>query len=274
MKLIINADDFGLTESVNQAIIDVFQAGNLTSTTLMVNMPGATHAIELAKQNPLLAVGLHFNITEGRPLSSASSIVDSHGKFYSRSVLTKLILQGKVHKQDIEQELQAQINKFRSFDLPLSHVDSHQHIHMLPFVCKSIVPTLMQKKITVRVVDPVYDLSLLTKRPLKWIKQYLNQRFAKKFKRIFSGKVNDKLISIHDLKGGVITTSTYRDLLSSCQGVVELMVHPYILGDDLLELYKEQPTKMAFLKKCELEHQILTQEKIFTIYKVIHYGNI
>ena len=68
-KLIINADDFGLTRSISEKIIDTFKVGNLSSTSLMVNTPGSEYAIDLAKNHPELGLGLHFNLTEGKALS-------------------------------------------------------------------------------------------------------------------------------------------------------------------------------------------------------------
>ena len=74
-KLIVNADDFGLCSSVNKAIIDCHLAGNINSTTLMVNMPGSIEAVELAKQHPKLGIGLHFSPRK-------SSISRQEGEFY------------------------------------------------------------------------------------------------------------------------------------------------------------------------------------------------
>lgn len=68
-QLIINADDFGLSPGVNQGIVEAYQAGGISNTTLMVNMPGFTDAVRLASLHPEMGVGLHFNLTYGRPVS-------------------------------------------------------------------------------------------------------------------------------------------------------------------------------------------------------------
>ena len=68
MKLIINADDFGYSNGVNYGIIDAFKNGILTSTTCLTNMPGFNHAIQLAKENPNLGIGIHLTLTCGKPL--------------------------------------------------------------------------------------------------------------------------------------------------------------------------------------------------------------
>ena len=279
-KLIINADDFGLTYSVNRAIIDVFKAGNLTSATLLVNMPGLEDAVELAKINPHLAIGLHFCITEGKPLSNCSSLIDEQGNFYTRCILAKRIIQRQVDGCDIEKELVAQLEKFKSFAIPLSHIDSHQHIHMIPFIYKNMLFTLQSEKLPVRIVDPAHiGLSLITKRPVKFLKQLVRRHFSKKFKRFFNGKINDKLASIHDLENVEVTAETYYQLVNQVEpeDVVELMVHPYILGDDVFKLYDNQiDSKITFLRKCKIEYEQLTQGKIFdeSTYELMTYENI
>ena len=81
-SLIINADDFGFSRGVNLGIIEAFQHGVLTSTTLMVNMQEADHAVELARQNPELGVGIHLTLTAGRPiLGGLHTITDEEGNF-------------------------------------------------------------------------------------------------------------------------------------------------------------------------------------------------
>ena len=88
-NIIVNADDFGLSEIINNAIIDVYKAKNINSTTLMVNMPGTMHAVGLAKLNPTLQVGLHFCITEGPALTGISTLTDKNGTFLSREKLIR-----------------------------------------------------------------------------------------------------------------------------------------------------------------------------------------
>ena len=86
-KLIVNADDFGLTNGVNRAIIEGHARGAITSATLMANMPAFDAAVRLAKDHPSLGVGLHFNIT-GTPVADASRVgspIDDSGEFWGTS---------------------------------------------------------------------------------------------------------------------------------------------------------------------------------------------
>jgi len=124
-KLIINADDFGYSRGINFGIIDAHQLGVLTSTTFMTNMPGADHAAELAKQNPKLGIGVHLVLTCGKPLlDTHKTIVDSQGNFrkvdFYKGAFT-------IDYDEVYQEWKAQIERFLSYGLEPTHLDSHHH---------------------------------------------------------------------------------------------------------------------------------------------------
>ncbi|WP_173918360.1 chitin disaccharide deacetylase [Halobacillus sp. Marseille-Q1614] len=126
-KLIINADDFGYSRGVNFGIIDAYQLGVLTSTTFMANMPGRDHAAELAKDYPGLGVGVHLVLTCGRPLlDSHRTIVDSKGDFRNLSFYKGAFT---VDYDEVYDEWKAQIEKFLSYGLKPTHLDSHHHIN-------------------------------------------------------------------------------------------------------------------------------------------------
>ncbi|NWL89354.1 MULTISPECIES: carbohydrate deacetylase [unclassified Paenibacillus] len=125
-QVIINADDFGMSAGVNRGIIDAFNAGGITSTSLMVNMPGFPEAVQLAHQYPDLSVGLHFNLTMGRPVSDPASIpslVKEDGTFRSGAAP-----QGWDWR-DVHKELAAQWDRFTSTGLRPTHLDSHHLLH-------------------------------------------------------------------------------------------------------------------------------------------------
>ncbi len=135
-KLIVNADDFGLTEGVNRAIVDGHKNGIITSTTLMANGTAFVSAVASASSVPDLGIGVHLNLTQGRPVCPASqvpTIVNSEGFFYpSPGVLARRILSRKIRPREIENELRSQIEKIASVGIRITHLDSHKHIHLLP----------------------------------------------------------------------------------------------------------------------------------------------
>ncbi len=151
-SLIVNADDFGFTLGVNRAVIEGHRHGIITSTTLMANMPRFAEAVQLAKDNPSLGVGLHFNITQGRPVAPAAqvrSLLDERGEFCgtSTAVATQL-LTGKPWRTEIIVELRAQIEKAMQAGIRLTHVDTHKHAHALPQVLNAIAQTIPDYGIT------------------------------------------------------------------------------------------------------------------------------
>ncbi|WP_019420257.1 carbohydrate deacetylase [Paenibacillus sp. OSY-SE] len=122
--LIINADDFGLSRSVNEGIAAAHHAGTVTSTSLMVNMPGFYDAVSLAKAIPSLGVGLHFNLTYGSPISEPAQVhsLIRHDRTFNGTHTDWI-------EQDVERELYAQYRLMISNGLAPTHVDSHCHIH-------------------------------------------------------------------------------------------------------------------------------------------------
>lgn len=150
MKVIINADDFGLSKSVNDAIFDLCELGSITSTSVMANMPFSDDIIQLLKFKNI-SIGLHVNFTQGKPVSDPSkipTIVDNQGFFYSKSTLIKKIGQNSVNYLDIEHELLAQYEKLNSLvGNRLTHFDSHQGSTRIKFVYKALVSISKQLKI-------------------------------------------------------------------------------------------------------------------------------
>ena len=122
-NLILNADDFGYSNGVNYGIIDAYKNGVLTSTTLMVTMSGTMHVVELMKENPELSVGLHLNISLGKPLTDGETLVDENGYFMKPDSLHKEYL---YNEDELRAEVRAQYEKYLNIvGKKPSHLDSH-----------------------------------------------------------------------------------------------------------------------------------------------------
>src|SRR5438876_5848954 len=137
-RLIVNADDFGRSRSINQAVIRAHRDGILTSASLMVNGGAAAEAVELARQNPALGIGLHVSLICGTSALKAGEIpglVDRLGNFSNNPVTTaaRYFFQTKLRAQ-LEREIGAQFERFRATRLPLDHVNGHLHFHLHPVV--------------------------------------------------------------------------------------------------------------------------------------------
>lgn len=136
-RLIINADDFGMTEGINRAIADCHRQGVVTSTTLLVNGEAVDSARELAAATPSLGVGLHLNLTSGAPTlpaESVSSLLGGDGLFPGANKALARLSMGAVNRQELDREIAAQVEALRSLGLDPTHVDSHHHIHAHPVV--------------------------------------------------------------------------------------------------------------------------------------------
>ncbi|MBI3299573.1 MAG: ChbG/HpnK family deacetylase [Elusimicrobia bacterium] len=265
-KLIVNADDFGISPSVNKAVIDCFIAGNVTSATMMVNMQGSVDAARLAKDNPKLGVGLHFCLTEGRPLSRCPSLTGPGGAFLDRRTLLARALLGGVSREEIRAELEAQLDRAADLGLSLTHVDSHQHVHMCPPIFPCVAETAARRGLALRVVRPPISAGLLLSRPLKFTKQLVLTVNGALYRSAAGVRSNDRLISIHDLPHGEpVGPAAYDRLLTSAAGseTVELMVHPYILGDDLLALYGASLAS-RLPNRCGEEYRTLSGPPLFS----------
>lgn len=129
-KVIVNADDFGMSESVNRAILQSFDLGIISTTTIMCNMPGFMEACELAHQNKIIdRIGIHLNITEGLPLTED---IKNFPKFYSSGQMYKSFKGHFLNKEEsrvVYKEFQAQLNLCRKQGLIPTHADSHHHFH-------------------------------------------------------------------------------------------------------------------------------------------------
>ncbi len=136
--LIINADDFGYSSEVNAAVIRAYKEGVLTSSSLMTAEPGCSEAVELAKQNPGLGVGLHVVTTYDRailPHEKVSHVTNGEGKFGADPVRAGMKYSfSRIARKELRDEMQAQFERFAAFGLSWSHVDGHQHFHMHPYV--------------------------------------------------------------------------------------------------------------------------------------------
>ena len=135
-QLIINADDLGLTPGVNRGILRAFQDGIVTSASLLVTGSAFEEAVALARQNPKLDVGLHLALVEERAVLGPDvlpTLVDETGRFPRTSAeFIQRALLGGINWHEVEQEIAAQIALFQKTGLRLSHLNSHQHLHMFP----------------------------------------------------------------------------------------------------------------------------------------------
>ncbi|KAK3083606.1 hypothetical protein FSP39_000192 [Pinctada imbricata] len=150
--LVINADDLGYSVERDKGIIECYKSGVVTSASLMVNGESAQFASHAAKEAGF-KIGLHFNITEGKPLSNESevkSLLNHNGSFISKGELFQRASEKIVDLRKVRLELERQIERFEELMgyLPV-HVDGHQHCHILPGIRELFAEVLSEKGIKV-----------------------------------------------------------------------------------------------------------------------------
>jgi len=134
-RLIINADDFGISRGVNIGIIEAAAAEVVTSASMIVNLPAFADALDRALLCPTLSLGIHLNFTVGRPLTRVPSLTRRDTReFYTLPALVGRASLGLLDSSDITRECLAQIDRMIDAGFPPTHLDSHRHVHAHPAI--------------------------------------------------------------------------------------------------------------------------------------------
>ena len=170
MKVIINADDFGINSEVNAAILDLMGSGGITSTTMLANAPAIQEGVRQLPKDSRCSFGVHLNLTEFAPLTPRSGLgelagcLNEGGCFLGENVLRCQKLTSEL-RESMFIELKLQVERILSYGVKVSHFDSHNHVHTIP----GLFPVLkrLQKHFgiwKVRTTSNVYPLSA----PISW----------------------------------------------------------------------------------------------------------
>jgi len=277
-RLIVNADDFGLTYGVNRAIVEAHEHGIVTSATLMANGNAVSQAIDLTASAPRLSVGCHVLLVDGSPVCDAaqvSSLIIESGTPRFRTSIFDFALQcmrGKLVPNEVETEVTAQIRKLQAGGIVVSHLDTHKHTHLFPQVLRPLLQAA--RNCGVRAVrnpaEPIRLARVATK-PALW-KRWAQVRVLNRLAREFRAAVKDAGMITPDGTLGVVVTGVMDEQLLKAiieripEGTWELVCHPGYDDDDLarvgtrlrssrvreLELLKS-PTMRKELENHEIE---------------------
>ncbi|MCU1734957.1 MULTISPECIES: ChbG/HpnK family deacetylase [unclassified Pseudomonas] len=238
-QVIVNADDFGLSEHVNAVILRAFNAGLISSATAMANMPAFRGACALARLPALRGhIGLHFNLSHGRPLSDAIReqplFCNAAGEFAFRLSRNSLWL-GRRARQAVEQELLAQWQHCLNLGLLPSHLDSHQHVHNIWPIGEIVARFAAREGVPVRLARNLGRNIGPAKRVFKTL---LNRRL-----RHLAGSTADFVCTPVDLRDG----------LAPRHGLLEVVAHPSALGsNDFGDAYLSAGESLAGLLEQQL----------------------
>lgn len=236
--MIINGDDFGFSQGVNQGIIQAHTHGILTSTSLMVTGDTFEEAVGLAKQHPDLAVGLHLVLGCGQSVLSSAQIphlVDQQDRFLDNPAQAgwRYYFNGTA-RQELHWEIEAQLQKFQQTGLALSHVDGHLHHHVNPAVLKILMDLAPKYQIPV-VRLPCEELSYTLKVDAQdWLSKGLGwsvfRLLRRHGERVLSGQGVRYAERVYGLlQSGSVTETYLLGLIPQIQAdVVEVYAHPAI----------------------------------------------
>ncbi len=236
-RIVVTADDFGLSRGNTDTILKVADYGMLTRVSLLPNGLDFDHAAsEYKKRADRLELSAHLNITEGRPLSNpaeVSRLVDARG-FFKRSPLNLLIatictsVDAPIRKE-IRLELSRQIHRVHSIGLPFS-ADAHQHVHMVPAVFRELLTLAPQFGVKyIRIPhEPVAVLRALFTRPLRSFSVFVLDMLSARNMACARGRLDHNDFFIGVLYSGALNEDNVRVLMRHIpvQGTIEIATHP------------------------------------------------
>ena len=239
----MNADDFGLTRGVNRAIVELHQAGVLTSATLMAKAGATDEAIALAQANPRLGVGCHVVLVDGEPVlppDKVPSLVDFKTGCFPHKLTTFLrrLFMGRIRAAEIEAEAAAQIASLQARGVRLTHIDTHKHSHMFPPVLRPVLRAA--RAAGIRAVrnpfEPEWAVHASPRASIvRSAEVYALRKFGPYFRRVLSEEgfsTTDGTIAV--AATGVVNADTVRSLLQKLPpGAWELVTHPGYSDGDL-----------------------------------------
>ena len=241
-RLIINADDFGLTSGINRAIVEAHQRGVVTAATLMANGRAFEEAAKLAPTVPQLSVGCHVVLVDGEPLLPAPQIptllaADGPRQHFRNSIaeVAAAALRGRIDPSQVEAEATAQMRKLQSAGLTLSHFDTHKHAHMFPAILRPLLRAA--RACGVRALRnpfaPMKPLAFahLLRRPRLW-KRYSEVTALRRLLDNFRSAVQEEQMLTTDGTFGIVATGALDGQLfeaivgSIPDGTWEFVCHP------------------------------------------------
>ena len=273
-RLIVNADDFGLTSGVNRAIIESHEHGIVTSATLMACGAKFQEAADWAARRPQLSVGCHVLLVDASPVLhlrqvSSLTMADSGAPKFRDSLISfaGLAMTGRFDEDQIEAEITAQIRKLQAAGIRVSHLDSHKHTHMFPVVFR---PMLRAARVCgVPAVRNPFE-PLLFAGTKNW-KRRFQLGILRSFRTSFRKALDESGMTTPDGCVGIVATGgltldTFRQLIKSLpEGTWEFVTHPGYNDAELdavqTRLRHSRENELAILTSPETK-KLLQREQI------------
>jgi hopanoid biosynthesis associated protein HpnK len=264
-RLIVNADDFGLTSGVNRAIVEANRTGIVRSATLMANARAFNEAVGFARKTPRLSTGCHVVLIDGVPIcNDVPSLTKGTQRFrtslkdFAQSAIWK-----KISVDEIQREAEAQIRKMQASGIAVTHVDTHKHTHLVPHVLRAVIKAA--KACGVHAIRNPFEpkrsrVSRIAGTKTQWMRSagvMAFQVFAPQFRKIMR---EEKMLTTDGTLGITVTGQLDQKVLAGIlqtmpEGTWELVCHPGYCDDDL----RNAGTRL--LESRQIELQALTSEE-------------
>jgi chitin disaccharide deacetylase len=272
-RLIVSADDFGLTAGINEGIIRCARQGIVTSASIMTSTPAFESAVSRAKQQPGLATGVHLNLVKNKPLQpivKVRSLVDNDGVFYTLPRFMFRLLSGRIIIAEAETELRNQIEKALAAGLKITHLDSHRHFHVYPSLLKLVIKLAKEYKISA--IRCPLGLSIFPGS----VKEFILSSLSRNARRNLDADNiihNERFFELVKIEGRHDYLRVFQKFCETLpDGVTELDCHPGFIT-------KELDGIEATIHNRERQVEILTNPAISRLLekyeiKLVNYGDI
>ena len=287
-QLIVNADDFGLTAGVNRAIAETHRNGIVSSATLMANGAAFEDAVQTARSIPSLSVGCHIVLLDGSPVAPPGALdtllairsAEPERFFSSVSAFAARATLGGFDREQLVEEITAQIRKVQAAGIHVTHLDTHKHTHIFPEILSSLLRAA--RICGVRVIrNPFVPINAISAKQFAGnrvlLKRYGQVRILHTFVRQFRRQLARSGLRAPDGVVGVVETGALdarllrQTLASLPEGTWELVTHPGHADSDLraarTRLVESREQERELLTSPEVK-EFLHQQKI----RVISYG--
>lgn len=241
-QLVVNADDLGISSGFDEGIFKAHNNGIVTSASTFVNFPYLTDTLENLKKYPELDVGLHLNLTWGDSLSGGASL-GKNGKFFGK--IKKLMINSwlrKLNYEEVYEEVKQQMSRFSDCGFHCAHLDTHQHILLIPEVIRSV-----------KELSPHFGFNWI-RIPIEnyypgFIKINLLNSYSRIINAFYSQKSAHRVYGI--LSAGELTTNYLKNLILNLKpGFCELICHPGIYKEE--DLISNKYDRLKKIRETEL----------------------
>ncbi len=280
-RLILNADDFGLTRGINRAVAELHRTGVLTSATLMANGAAFDDAVAVAESQPTLGVGCHIVLVDGMPVSPPDQIPTLLGpdrRTFRTSLLhfVRDLLLGRIDQEEIAREALAQVQRLQRAGINVTHLDTHKHTHIFPQVARPLISLGTSTSIaTMRYpFEPGFSRRLSSPGVERRLQIGLLEHFHPAFNRL-TVNVLTTGGTLGIAATGTLTEQTLTDLLSNlpAEGTYELCCHPGFHDADL----DHANSRLRASREIERQALLSVVPKMLSLPyppQLIHYGDL